>query len=235
VTDAHPFPPIDPLRNQLLLILGRKGTGKSVFARELFRGWPNVDKLVIDPTGDADPGADLDPVTVTNLPGQLPARESGRPVVLRYVANPASPTYADDLDRAVGLALFPKGRRTLLWVDEAAEVFPAGRSGPHARVLLAQSRHWHTSALLATPRPINIDPLALSQADRVVMYDVPHPRDRERLAATLGLEPRALTGILDETRERGPHWFTMYVAEEHHLYRCPPLRLTGATTSTADR
>ena len=232
----HPFPPIDPTRNQILLIVGRKGTGKSAFARELLRNWPNVDKLVIDPTGDADPGADLGTVTVSTVPMALPARGAGgRPVVMRYLANPASSTYADDLDRAVGLALFPKGRRVVLWVDEAGEVFPAGRLGPHARTLLQQSRHWHASALLCTPRPINIDPLCLSQADRLVMYDLPHPRDRERVAGAIGVEPRRLAEILNETRARGEHWFTMYVAHTHSLYRCPPLRLSGASTSTADR
>ncbi|MDR6212166.1 DNA helicase HerA-like ATPase [Nocardioides zeae] len=224
---SEPFPAIDPDLNSIIAIFGRKGSGKSVFARELFRGWPAIDKLVIDPTGDADPSLPDQVELRGRLPEHLPApKQRGGYVTARYVANPASESYRDDLDRAVALALFPKNRRTLLWIDEAGEVFPANRTGPHARTLLQQSRHWWTSAILCTPRPISIDPLVLSQADRVVMYDVPHPRDRERLAGSIGIEPRILNAELDATRARGPHWFLMFDAREHALYRCPPLRLS---------
>ncbi len=223
--ERHPFPPIDPDRNQLILVVGRKGSGKSVFAREVFRAWPGVDKLVIDPTGDADPGADIitHHYTGRQLPRELPTVPRGKFAVVRWVADPSAPTYTDDLDRAVQLVLFPKHRRTLLWVDEAGEVFPANRTGPYARTLLHQGRHWQASAVIAGPRPMNLDPLVLAQADRVVMYDVPHPRDRERIAQAIGWPPRELNFELDQTRAAGPHWFLMYDAREHMLYRCPPL------------
>lgn len=239
------FPTIDPLLNQITLVLGRKGSGKSVWARETFRGWPGVDKLVIDPTGDADPGQVLAGgvrcVTVHKLPESLPtaaqvsrsittadapASRAPQNVAVRWIADPGSPTYRDDLDRAVGLALYPKNRRVLLWVDEAGEVFPANRTGPNARTLLQQSRHWYTSLLMCCPRPITIDPLCIAQADRVVIYDMPHPRDRERVAASIGIEPRVLIEALDETRARGPYWYLLYDAREHQMYRCPPLPMS---------
>ena len=225
---THAFPAVNPDLNQIVLVIGRKGSGKSVHARELFRGWPYIDKFVIDPTGDADPGDDLGTVTLRKLPAALPAakRRDEFPVT-RWVADPSSATYREDLDRAVGLALFPKNRRTLLWVDEAGEVFPANRTGPNARTLLQQSRHWYTSVLLCTPRPMNIDPLCISQADRVVMYDLPHPRDRERVAAAIGIEPRTLAAELDATRARGEHWYLLYDARAHELYRCPPLPMSA--------
>lgn len=226
-----PFPAIDPMLNQITLVIGRKGSGKSVFARETFKGWPAVDKVVIDPTGDADPGPVLAggvrTQTVHTLPDRLPAPvKPAQNVAVRWVADPASATYREDLDRAVGLALFPKNRRVLLWVDEAGEVFPANRTGPNARTLLQQSRHWYTSLLMCCPRPMNIDPLCISQADRVVIYDLPHPRDRERVAAAIGIEPRILNAALDETRLRGAYWFLLYDAREHQLYRCPPLPMS---------
>ena len=224
---THAFPAVDPDLNQIVLVIGRKGSGKSVHARELFRGWPYIDKFVIDPTGDADPGDDLGTVTLRKLPAALPGpKQRGQYTVTRWVADPSSPTYREDLDRAVGLALFPKERRRLLWVDEAGEVFPANRAGPHARTLLQQSRHWYTSVLLCTPRPMNIDPLCISQADRVVMYDLPHPRDRERVAAAIGIEPRILAAELDITRGKGEHWYLLYDARAHELYRCPPLPMS---------
>lgn len=224
---AEPFPQLDPSMNQIILVIGRKGSGKSVNARETFRAWPGVDKLVIDPTGDASSGLPAEQ-TVHRLPDRLPdPPKRGEHVVLRWVADPASPSYADDLDRALGLALWPKQRRVLVWVDEAGEVFPAGRAGPNARTVLQQSRHWYVSLIAATPRPINIDPLLLSQADRVVIYDLPHPRDRERVAASIGVEPKVLAAELDATRMMGPYWFLLYDAREHALYRCPPLPMSA--------
>jgi hypothetical protein len=231
VSTQHAFPQIDPQLNQITLVLGRKGSGKSVWAREAFKSWPAVDKLAIDPTGDADPGEVLAggvrTVTVHKLPESLPMpKRAGEHVALRYVANPGAASYAEDLDRALGLALYPKNRRVLVWVDEAGEVFPANRAGPNARTLLQQSRHWYTSLLMCCPRPMNIDPLCISQADRVVIYDLPHPRDRERVAASIGIAPKVLDAELDETRARGAYWYLMYDAREHALYRCPPLPMS---------
>jgi hypothetical protein len=241
VDEAVPFPMIDPTRNQLMLSVGRKGSGKSVWAREAFRHWPGVDRFVIDPTGDAIPGSprrqgdpsswtdDLGTVTLNKLPRELPPgplrdgkRQHG---VWRWVANPQSATYADDLDRAVGLGLFPRSRRMLLWIDEAGEVFPSGRTGPHGRTLLQQSRHWHTSALICCPRPVTIDPLVLAQADRVVMFDVPGVADRKRLADTLGWPHAQLVALLNEVRML-PFHYLMYVASEHKMYLCPPIPVT---------
>lgn len=247
---VEPFPLIDPAANQLLLFVGRKGSGKSQAAREVFRGWDSVDRLVLDITGDADPGSprragdpsgwvdDLGTVTLRPLPRELPERpqRDGRrvPGVWRWIADPMSPTYRDDVDRACGLALFPKNRRTLTWIDEAAEVFPATGMGPHARTLLTQSRHFHASVLFCCPRPMTIAPLVLAQSDRVFMFDVPGVADRQRLAETLGwpLKPgpgvapgNDLTALLNEVR-RLPYHYLMYVAAEHRMYICPPVPIT---------
>lgn len=234
--ERHPFPPIDPDRpGQIVLIVGRKHSGKSVHARELFKDWPGVDRLVIDPHGDAEPmpirdptepGKLIEPTKVTGKPPTaLPPREGGKPVVMWWVANPGSPTYRDDLDRAVGAALTPRDRPTLLWTDEAGEVFPSNRLGPHARTLLHQSRHWNVHAVITGPRPLTIDKLCRGQADRVVMYDLPDPDDRKAIASSIGWDVRQLTSELEETRRRGEHWFTLYESREHALYRCPPLRV----------
>ena len=239
--ERHPFPPIDPdEEGQIILIVGRRRSGKSVHARELFYGWPGVDRLVIDPNGDADvipPRDPTDPhgrpLEVTKLhgappgPNQLPRGEGGRPSVVWWVADPSRPTYAEDLDRAVGAALLPKQRPVLLWVDEAGEVFPSNRLGPYARTLLQQSRHWNTHAIIVGPRPVTIDKLCRGQANRVVIYDVPDPDDVKALAGSIGIPPRQLASELDETRARGKYWFTLYDSVDHQLYRCPPLRVTA--------
>lgn len=224
-----PFPRINPNRNQIIAVFGRKGSGKSVQAREIFRAWPGVDKLVIDPTGDADPGADLGTVTFRKLPARLSAPQEGQShVVARYIADPGAPTYKEDLDRSLSLALYPKDRRRLVWVDEAGEVFPVHLDArPNARILLQQSRHWYTSLILCAPRPITLSPLCLAQADRVICYDMPNPADRERIANAIGWAPKDFAREMDETRRRGPHWSMLYVASEHGLYRCPPVVMSA--------
>ena len=236
-----PFPPVDPTKNQLILCVGRKGSGKSQWAREAFRHWPGVDRLVIDPTGDADPGSprrasqpsnwadDLGTVKLTSLPTAMPPRRvvDGRPVpgVYRWVVDPLSPTVKEDRDRAVALGLFPKDRRTLLWIDEATKVLPAGATGPYGNLLLEQSRHFHCSALICCPRPLTIDPLCLAQADRVIMFDVPGSADRKRLSETLAWPHGQLVTLLDEVRKL-PFHYLMYMASEHRMYLCPPIPMT---------
>lgn len=244
--ETVPFPAIDPSSNQIIACFGRKGSGKSQWAREAFRHWPGVDRLVIDPTGDADPGSprrpgqpeswrdDLNTEVLKELPRQLPPRkrvhvpgvgDQSVPGVYRWVANAQSPSYRDDLDRAVGLVLFPKDRRTLVWIDEAGDVFPSNSLGPNGRTLLQQSRHYHASALICCPRPVTISPLVLAQADRVVMFDVPGTSDRKRLSETLAWPHGELVALLNEVRKH-PFSYLMYIAKEHAMYIAPPIPTT---------
>lgn len=223
VLEESPWPAIDTRANQLIACFGRKGSGKSVAARMLFRSWPDVDKVTIDVNGDADPGPDAVRVT-GEPPSKLPARgDDGRPVNLWYVADPERKEYRDDLDRAVGLALFPQDRRTLLWVDEIGEVTQKSHTPPRLRKLLQQSRHYHASALMCGPRPMNVDPLVLQQADRVLLFDLPNPDDREKVAKTIGWPLRHLEESMATARAQGRYWFLMYVAGDHELFLCPPL------------
>lgn len=219
----EPFPQLDPSLNSIVLCIGRKGSGKSHAARVLYRDWPGVDRITIDVNGDAEPGDDAERISPP-FPSALPARkDDGRPLNLWYVADPASSAYRDELDRAVGLALFPRERRTLLWVDEIGEVTQANRTPPHLRTLLQQSRHFHASAILCGPRPMNIDPLCINQADRVLIFDLPNPRDRERVAENIGFPPKVIDDAVEGLRKRPKFSFLMYVASEHRLYACPPL------------
>lgn len=217
------WPPIDVDRNQIILAVGRKGSGKSEAARALYGWWPNADRLTIDVNGDANPGPEARRIA-GEPPGKMPPREHpDQPLNLHYVANPARPTYRDDLDRALRMALFPRERRTLTWVDEIGEVTQVNKTPPHLRTLLQQGRHYHASAILCGPRPVAIDPLCLQQADRVLIFDLPNPADRRRVAETIGWPPGELDDRVLELRRRGDYWFLMYDAAGHELYTCPPL------------
>jgi hypothetical protein len=224
---TYPYPAIDPESNQILTFFGRKGSGKSLAAREHFRSWPGADRLVIDINGDADPGADLSPIPLRGPLLQLPDRtEPERPEVYRWIADPKAPSFREDIDKAIGSALFPRERKVVIWIDEGGEAFPVNQTGPNGRLLLHQSRHFLTSALICAPRPKGLDPLTYGQSDRVLMFDVPSPLDRVRLADTIGLPPTKLTAAMDETKRRGDFWSTMYDASDHRLYRIPPFELT---------
>lgn len=215
-------PELDASRSSIILLVGRKGEGKSVIARNLYRSYP-FDKVAVDVNGDADPGPDAEPLRAP-LPLAFPVDQDGRPRNLHYRADPKSPTYRDDLDRVIGLGLFPANRRSMVWLDEIGEVTTGNMTPPHLRLLLMQSRHYGpASALLCGPRPMNIDPLCVSQSDRIYIFDLPNPADRVRLAENMGYPPARLHAELEETLRRGQYWHLVYDVRTHTMYRMPPV------------
>lgn len=228
VDGAGGLPAFDASKPMIICVFGKKGSGKSVFNRRVYQSWP-FDKIAIDVNGNAEPGDDAEKLTLP-LPKQWPAGavkigERPRPRNLHFVADPGSPTYRDDLDRAVGVALLPQARRTLVWAGEVGELMPNGRPGPYMNRLLMQNRHYNCSALFDGPRPVYVSPMVLLQANYVVVYDLPNPSDRKRLAETIGWKPAAFDRECEETFGRGEFWFLMYDAQAKRLYRCPPLPL----------
>ncbi|HEY0119337.1 MAG TPA: hypothetical protein VGC04_11200 [Cellulomonas sp.] len=228
------LPTFDPMRPTLFSSWGRKGSGKSTFNRRIARSWATwFDELVVDVNGDADPGPAAIPVrrdAAGLLPGafpeaeRLPGAPAPGPRTLVFRADPGSATYADDLDRAVGMVLYPQTHRCLGWFGEIGEFTPNAQSTrPHMRRLLMQNRHYLASALFDGPRPMNVDPLILGQSDYVAIFDLPNPADRDRVANTIGWKPTLFDKECDETFGRGEFWYLFYDAREHTLYRCPPL------------
>ncbi|MCL1872173.1 MAG: hypothetical protein FWF90_17425 [Promicromonosporaceae bacterium] len=222
-----PFPEFDATKPMIVSAWGRKGSGKSYFNRRLYRGWP-FDKLAVDVNGDADPGAGAEPLR--ELGRRWPDAPAGvadhrtRYQNLVYRADPGSATYDEDLDRAVGMAMFPQDRRTLIWCGEVAEFMPsAQKTRPHMRRLLQQNRHYSTTALFDGPRPAHVNPLVLHQSDYVAVFHLPNPDDRERIAKSIGYPADRFHAECHETFRRGEHWYLLWDAREHKLLRCPPL------------
>jgi hypothetical protein len=214
---------LDPRRATHIAIVGRKGTGKSVLAKRFWSTYP-FDRLVIDPTGDVDPGPPSsreDPPAeelAAPLPTRWPKRLDDKRQTLRFAADPGSASYEEDLDRAAGLA-FTHGN-CLLWVDEVGELTQANKTGPAMRRILQQGRHRNLSVLFCGPRPINLNPLVISQADYLAVFHTPNPADRKRLADMMGLELEELEAAHAELVEHGYLWWD---AVRRELEVRPPL------------
>ncbi len=184
---------LDPGRPVHIACVGKKGTGKSELAGVTFDSYPH-DRMVIDVTGDVGPIPVGDPDRETyhewhgaDVPARWRRDLQGRRQTVRYVPDPASPSYRADLDRAMGLA-YQHGK-CMVWVDEGGEVAPVAQVGPHARQGLHQGRHQELSQLWCMPRPKGVDVLVLAQADLVYVFWVPNPDDRKRIADTIGWPP----------------------------------------------
>lgn len=212
---------LDPKRPVHVAVIGKKGSGKSVLAKLFWSTWPG-DRLVIDVTGDV--GAEEGTRTIDELPTRWPQQRAeggmGRKerTSLRYVPDPGSATYLDDMDRALGLA-YQHGS-TLVWVDEMGELFPANRTPPWARRALQQGRHRRLSLVMAGPRPIDVDPLVMAQADLVYCFRLPNPNDQRRVADLIGWPPKDFAAI---NTQLGPHDFLEYDASTSELTIYPPL------------
>jgi hypothetical protein len=218
--------PPDPRKAFFVFISGKKGEGKSHYSRAWFDDYP-FDRLVIDPTGDiADdltregvPYKRLDPhMLPTSFPRSDDDRDKRATAVL--VPDMGAPTVVDDMDRAVGLALRGRDQHCLLWIDEFGAVTRGNKTPPNTRRLLHQGRHHNITALLPCPRPMDVDPLGIAQADLVVTFRTPQVYDRQRIADTIGYD----RGEFDrENQALGHNCYTAYDAVDDQLYIMPPL------------
>lgn len=217
LTPARPVrAQLDPAQSNFITILGRKGSGKSELATRLWHGYP-YDQLVIDPTGDCRVGLETRDVTAP-LPTRFPVDLEGRRVSLRFVPDPGSPTYADDLDRACGLVF--RHRRSMLWVDEVGELTRTGKSAPNFARILQQGRHRDITLVCCGPRPKTIDPLVVAQADYVYVFQMPNPDDRKRVAEVIGYDPKAFDEAVHDLER---FHYLRWDAREQELIEFPPL------------
>lgn len=221
-------PLIDPDKGSHIFICGRKGQGKSVLARQLFDSFP-YDKLVIDPTGDVRADLLREGVQVQELsdplPVRLPASVEGEPRAFVYVPDPGAVDYLDNIDRAIGLALH--NRKTLLWIDEVGEVTRAGKTPPNFRRALHHGRHRQLTLILAGPRPKDVDPLCVSQADHAFVFHLPNPADRARVAENIGWPPKELDRAVHDL---GDHEFLWWCTKTQELTHLPALPLPSPSS-----
>ncbi|MFD9242738.1 hypothetical protein ACFV0D_12560 [Streptomyces sp. NPDC059556] len=217
---------LDPVKGGHVFISGKKGQGKSVLARRLFDTYP-YDRLVLDVTGDltADfrrDGLPFTKLTPDTLPLTFPKRhDDDRPMTAVLAPDMGDEgTAMDQMDRALGLAL--DNRRTLVWVDEVGALTRVGKTPPNLRRALHHGRHRQLFLLLCGPRPIDVDPLCISQADIVATFRTPNPRDRQRIAENIGWPPVKFDQAVHQLGTHEYLWFDA-TAPEEELLHMPPL------------
>lgn len=208
---------------KVVSLFGKKRSGKSIMGKYLLATFPG-DRIVLDVAGDDGPhGPGVHELvgSVHELPTKWPEhlREDGQYMTLRYAPDAGSPTFAEDMDAIVGLALRHglqqrhKGRRgCLLLIHEIGVVAPANRTQPHMRRALMHNRHNALTMIACGPRPKVIDPLVLQQSDVVYVFELMNPEDRRRIAESIGWNPADFDTEL-ATLRRFEH--LRYDANEH--------------------
>lgn len=193
---------LEPSAAAIISCFGKKGSGKSVMALLIASSWP-YDMVVIDVAGDdgpmpRKPGTGTHDViditgTVDELPQRFPEhlRRENRPMILRYVPDPGSPTELEDMDAMVGVAYnhSSKERPCMLVIHEVGRAVPAGKTQPHMRRMLNHSRHRGATCVFCGPRPKTVDLLIIAQSDLVYTFEVNQPADRQRIAENIGWDP----------------------------------------------
>lgn len=221
---------IDPDRPSIISAFGRKGSGKSTWISALYDSYP-YDKLAIDVNGDIDTGATPAILISDPLPDYFPVFSDAEPKNLHYIASQKSPTYREDLNQAISMALFPQDKKVLVNLDEIGEFCTGNYSGPNLRLLLMQSRHYRVTALLAGPRPMDIDPLIIGQSDMIAIYEMPNPADQKRVADIIGYPAARFTEAMNEIKRLGPYYHLLFVGGDMsktgraELAICDPIEL----------
>lgn len=204
--------------------VGEKGSGKSDTTLRLAEAYP-YDVLLVDSNADVDPEHRWTEPMPVPLPAAWPEPESGRPFrKLRYVPPLVDDDWLEQTDRAIGLA-YRKGY-THIHIDEAGDHLPANGLPRWSRLMLRWGRHRRLSMGLPMPRPAEVSPLTLSQADIISMHSQLHELDVARLARYMRARQSELETMLHELDEDN-HEFLAYVKKRRTILVCdglPPRR-----------
>lgn len=204
-------------RGVIIVCVGKKRSGKTVMSMLFFESYAG-DKVVIDVAGDDGPlGPDV--IELKGTAGELPRKwpehlrqDRGRgpePMTLRYVPDPGSATYAEDMDAVVGIAM--SHGNCALMVHEMGVLAPSGRVKRHTARFLRFNRHRKVTGIFAAPRPITMDPLVIAQADLIYVFDLPVPEDQQRVAKTVGWPPNDFSDLV---KDLGAHEYLRYDANQ---------------------
>lgn len=189
---------------------GATGTGKSTLGLALFLS-AAAPRLVIDPADSS----------LTAVDGAVTFRDPARPprdaATARFV--PRDPGDLDAYDR-VYRWVYSAGPRWV-WLDEAGIAAPAQGSPRFVRTVLVQGRKLGVGHMAMHTRPRELDPNVVAQAQHVIVFPLPNPDDRRRVADLAGLDRRVLEAELAALEPFGFLWWDQ---RRRTLTACPPIR-----------
>ncbi len=158
-----------------VLIAGQNGSGKSVLATAIARGFDRV--LVYDPKEDAN--AEIPGAAIVST-----ARDAVRALPGRVIYRPTAPELARIVDRwediVRKLADDARAGRgsTAVVVHELADLCTAYAIGPAWRWVIAAGRRYGITVVMVTQRPQGIPVLCRSEAQHVACFTLLSGADR---------------------------------------------------------
>jgi hypothetical protein len=239
---------IDPIKGAYIASFGPKGYGKSEFITRYTIAYP-FNGLLMDLTTDVDPqhhftrpitqelhylASELEGLKGKSLEGldefRAKVREAwmpeGRPVKYRYVPQFHQDGWLERSDLYIGLAYLVG--RVFIHLDEIDDEAPVNNTPRWTRLALRLGRHEQLSMGMAGPRPSEISPLVLNQADLVTIHGQLHELDVKRMAKQLHLKDAELLGLIEglQSEDRDGvvvHEYIAFVKRTRELLIMPPL------------
>lgn len=176
-------------------MLGQNGSGKSVWATSIARGWARGSVVIFDPKGD-DAEAVIPNLatayTAADVIRRLPGRVLYRPTLAEYQRrpgdHPARPPIWQRWDEIMA-KLYDLARRghrpALVIVHELATLSTAHAIGPAFGQAIREGRSKGITLVLVTQRPQGTSLLARSEAQHVVVYTLTDQAARDVAAELL--------------------------------------------------
>lgn len=174
---------IVPAHGERALIVGRSGSGKSLFARWLLQHMPGA--IIYDTKGD-DAFDSVGPIVSTMDAAWDALADESRPedfVVLR----PEPDILADpmELDQLL-LDHYDNGHGVTAYIDEGYQFHRNGRPGPGYLALLTRGRSRDISTITSTQRPAWLSMFALTEANHFYLLRLEHEDDMRRVGQVVG-------------------------------------------------
>jgi DNA helicase HerA-like ATPase len=176
------------MKNTIVFITGRKGSGKSTYAQKLASRIYAAGRRVVM----------LDPMNCFDLPGS-PRIHFRREIVERlwgrsFVAIPGNePQFPETVFRWAYIC----GDLTLV-IDEVDIYLPHAEPSLALLDIIRYGRHRRINLIAVSQRPANVKRDLTAQADYLVMFQSTEPRDLDYLAARIGSQYRDSVAALPD-------------------------------------
>jgi len=173
------------MQNNITLIFGRKGSGKTTIAKELIKYEKHKHIIIWDFLGEYENGLII--TEEKEFMKYIKTIKAGEQLeaIIRFDKDVY--TKFDNLCKKVW-----KIKNTLLVIEEADSICSSSYIGNGLASLIRYGRHRNIDIIGITRRPSDINRLLTSQADTVCCYKFIEPRDVKYLTDYMQIEPEKI-------------------------------------------